>query len=288
MLDRDGYRPNVAIVIVNGKNLVFWGKRIREHSWQFPQGGINPGEAPEQAMYRELQRGSRAGAAARQDSRPHARLAALRGPAALDQARVARQLPRPEADLVSAAARRPRQRRQPARHRPSRIRRLALARLLDSARIGDRLQARSLSARADGARAFPAHAAANAARAPVRLGAPRNAARRIRIRSRRKAESCAASRASAVSGSRSPRRRACRGVIIIAAEHDSTREHDRQHDAAQHDDERERHRLVRRTISSAPARRGRTCRARRSSRSASSRPPSMPSRMKMPASQRAV
>jgi putative (di)nucleoside polyphosphate hydrolase len=54
MLDRDGYRPNVAIVIVNGRNLVFWGKRIREHSWQFPQGGINPGEAPELAMYREL------------------------------------------------------------------------------------------------------------------------------------------------------------------------------------------------------------------------------------------
>src|SRR6187455_3783845 len=54
MLDRDGYRPNVAIVIVNGRNLVFWGKRVREHSWQFPQGGINPGEAPEQAMYREL------------------------------------------------------------------------------------------------------------------------------------------------------------------------------------------------------------------------------------------
>ena len=50
MLDRDGYRPNVAIVIVNGKNQVFWGKRIREHSWQFPQGGINPGETPEQAQ----------------------------------------------------------------------------------------------------------------------------------------------------------------------------------------------------------------------------------------------
>ena len=55
MLDRDGYRPNVAIVIVNPRNQVFWGKRIREHSWQFPQGGINPGETPEQAMYRELQ-----------------------------------------------------------------------------------------------------------------------------------------------------------------------------------------------------------------------------------------
>ena len=54
MLDRDGYRPNVAIVIVNAKNQVFWGKRIREHSWQFPQGGINPGETPERAMFREL------------------------------------------------------------------------------------------------------------------------------------------------------------------------------------------------------------------------------------------
>jgi putative (di)nucleoside polyphosphate hydrolase len=54
MLDRDGYRPNVAIVIASSKNQVFWGKRIREHSWQFPQGGINPGETPERAMYREL------------------------------------------------------------------------------------------------------------------------------------------------------------------------------------------------------------------------------------------
>jgi putative (di)nucleoside polyphosphate hydrolase len=54
MLDRDGYRPNVAIVIVNHRNHVFWGKRVREHSWQFPQGGINPGETPEIAMYREL------------------------------------------------------------------------------------------------------------------------------------------------------------------------------------------------------------------------------------------
>jgi putative (di)nucleoside polyphosphate hydrolase len=54
MLDRDGYRPNVAIVVVNARNQVFWGKRVREHSWQFPQGGINSGETPEQAMYREL------------------------------------------------------------------------------------------------------------------------------------------------------------------------------------------------------------------------------------------
>jgi putative (di)nucleoside polyphosphate hydrolase len=55
MLDRDGYRPNVGIILLNRRNEVFWGKRIREHSWQFPQGGINRGESPEQAMLRELQ-----------------------------------------------------------------------------------------------------------------------------------------------------------------------------------------------------------------------------------------
>ena len=54
MIDRDGYRPNVGIIICNWKNEVFWGKRVKEHSWQFPQGGIKPGETPEAAMYREL------------------------------------------------------------------------------------------------------------------------------------------------------------------------------------------------------------------------------------------
>jgi len=55
MIDRDGFRPNVAIVLVNHKNQVFWGKRIKEHAWQFPQGGIKLGESPEQAMFRELE-----------------------------------------------------------------------------------------------------------------------------------------------------------------------------------------------------------------------------------------
>ena len=54
MLDREGYRPHVGIIIWNARNEVFWGKRVREHSWQFPQGGIKHGETPEQAMYREL------------------------------------------------------------------------------------------------------------------------------------------------------------------------------------------------------------------------------------------
>lgn len=54
MLDREGFRPNVGIVLLNHRNEVFWGKRLRTHSWQFPQGGIKHGETPEQAMYREL------------------------------------------------------------------------------------------------------------------------------------------------------------------------------------------------------------------------------------------
>lgn len=54
MLDREGYRPNVGIVLLNARNEVFWGKRIGQHSWQFPQGGIAHGESPEEAMYREL------------------------------------------------------------------------------------------------------------------------------------------------------------------------------------------------------------------------------------------
>ena len=54
MLDREGFRPNVGIILLNQRNQVFWGKRIRTHSWQFPQGGIKHGESPEQAMFREL------------------------------------------------------------------------------------------------------------------------------------------------------------------------------------------------------------------------------------------
>lgn len=55
MIDREGYRPNVGIVLCNAHNQVFWGKRVNQHAWQFPQGGINSGETPEQAMFRELE-----------------------------------------------------------------------------------------------------------------------------------------------------------------------------------------------------------------------------------------
>ena len=56
VIDRDGFRPNVGIVICNAKDQVLWGRRINgRDSWQFPQGGMNRDEDPEQAMYRELE-----------------------------------------------------------------------------------------------------------------------------------------------------------------------------------------------------------------------------------------
>ena len=55
MIDDDGYRANVGIILSNYEGKVFWGKRIGQTSWQFPQGGIDEGETPLEAMYRELQ-----------------------------------------------------------------------------------------------------------------------------------------------------------------------------------------------------------------------------------------
>ncbi len=54
MIDSDGFRPNVGIIVTNQENQVLWARRIRQNAWQFPQGGIRRNEAPEQAMYREL------------------------------------------------------------------------------------------------------------------------------------------------------------------------------------------------------------------------------------------
>jgi putative (di)nucleoside polyphosphate hydrolase len=54
MIDQDGYRPNVCMVIVNRAGQVFWAKRARENAWQFPQGGINTEESTEAALFREL------------------------------------------------------------------------------------------------------------------------------------------------------------------------------------------------------------------------------------------
>lgn len=55
MVDADGFRPNVGIVLANQRGQVLWARRVGGHdAWQFPQGGINDDETPEQALYREL------------------------------------------------------------------------------------------------------------------------------------------------------------------------------------------------------------------------------------------
>lgn len=55
MIDQEGMRLNVGIIIMNAKQQVLWAKRTAsKDAWQFPQGGMLNGESPEQAMYREL------------------------------------------------------------------------------------------------------------------------------------------------------------------------------------------------------------------------------------------
>lgn len=55
MIDPDGYRPNVAIVLIKGDRKVFWAHRSGNDGWQFPQGGMRTDETPVEAMYRELE-----------------------------------------------------------------------------------------------------------------------------------------------------------------------------------------------------------------------------------------
>ncbi len=54
VIDSDGYRPNVGIIVANDAGQVLWAKRCGQDAWQFPQGGINSGESIEDALYREL------------------------------------------------------------------------------------------------------------------------------------------------------------------------------------------------------------------------------------------
>lgn len=54
MIDSEGYRANVGIIISNTEGKVLWCRRIGQDAWQFPQGGIEQDETPEQALYREL------------------------------------------------------------------------------------------------------------------------------------------------------------------------------------------------------------------------------------------
>lgn len=54
MVDSDGFRPNVGIMLANTHGQLLWARRIGQDAWQFPQGGIQTDESPEEAMFREL------------------------------------------------------------------------------------------------------------------------------------------------------------------------------------------------------------------------------------------
>jgi len=51
------YRPCVGVMMVNAGGRAFVGKRIDNREgdwWQMPQGGVDPGEDPDSALFREL------------------------------------------------------------------------------------------------------------------------------------------------------------------------------------------------------------------------------------------
>jgi len=54
VIDSQGYRANVGIILCNREGRLLWARRLGQDSWQFPQGGIKHNESPEQALYREL------------------------------------------------------------------------------------------------------------------------------------------------------------------------------------------------------------------------------------------
>jgi putative (di)nucleoside polyphosphate hydrolase len=55
VIDPEGFRANVGIVLMRGTGEVFLGRRSGGRGWQFPQGGMRVGEQPEDSLFRELQ-----------------------------------------------------------------------------------------------------------------------------------------------------------------------------------------------------------------------------------------
>jgi putative (di)nucleoside polyphosphate hydrolase len=54
VIDRDGFRANVGIVLMGGEGKLFLGRRTGGKGWQFPQGGMRHGESAEESLFREL------------------------------------------------------------------------------------------------------------------------------------------------------------------------------------------------------------------------------------------
>ena len=53
-IDAEGFRANVGIILANSDNKLMLGGRVGARGWQFPQGGMEQGEEPIEAMFREL------------------------------------------------------------------------------------------------------------------------------------------------------------------------------------------------------------------------------------------
>ena len=176
MIDSDGFRPNVGIILTNDVGQVLWARRINQDAWQFPQGGINPRETPEEALFRELNeevgleeqdvkilactRGWLRYRLPQRLVRTHSQPLCigqkqkwflLRLTGAEDRVR----MDRTETEMVPAALD---QRRRACTHGPDRqtgVRRLALGQLLVPAGTGGHLQARGLPARLKRTRSAP-------------------------------------------------------------------------------------------------------------------------------------
>ena len=54
VIDSDGFRANVGIILANDDGKLLLGGRVGKRGWQFPQGGMQAGESAEEAMFREL------------------------------------------------------------------------------------------------------------------------------------------------------------------------------------------------------------------------------------------
>ncbi|PLY06588.1 MAG: RNA pyrophosphohydrolase [Arcobacter sp.] len=57
---KKNYRPNVAAIVLSAKypekcEIFIASRTDVENAWQFPQGGIDKGETPNEALYRELE-----------------------------------------------------------------------------------------------------------------------------------------------------------------------------------------------------------------------------------------
>jgi putative (di)nucleoside polyphosphate hydrolase len=42
------------MIVANPQGQVLWARRVGQQAWQFPQGGIQDRESPEEALFREL------------------------------------------------------------------------------------------------------------------------------------------------------------------------------------------------------------------------------------------